>query len=381
MSLYFDYAAAAPLDPEVFKAMKPWLTENYANPSSIYQVGQKARAAVDKARRQIAGYLKCKPTEIYFTASGTESCNWALRGVVEKHLKNGKKPHIIVSSIEHSSVLEMARHLQELFEIEVTTLPVGIYGIVDLEDLKNAIKPETILVSVMTVNNEIGTIQPTREIGKICKERGVTFHTDACQTDGYIDLEVNLLGVDLLTMNAGKIYGPKGVGILYIREGVEIAPWTIGGGQEFKLRAGTENVAGIVGMGKAVEILGNLSPMNGIMSLRIGLKGMLSDKIGEIEVNGSLEDRIGNNLNILIPGADGEMLVKSLDLSGFSISTGSACASGSSEPSHVLLALGLSPEEARSSIRITLGRDTTQEQLEKFVEALSNSISLQKRQL
>lgn len=379
MLIYFDHAAATPLDPEVFEAMKPWLTEHYANPSSIYQDGQRARAAVDKARLQIAEYLKCKPTEIYFTASGTESCNWALRGVVEKHLKKHTYPHIIISAIEHSSVLEMARHLHHFFEIDVTVLPVNGEGVVEPEDLKNAIKPETILVSIMTVNNEIGTIQPSREIGKICRERGVIFHTDACQTDGYIDLDVDLMGADLLTMNAGKIYGPKGVGILYIRDGVEIAPWTIGGGQEFKLRAGTENVAGIVGMGKAVEILGNVLPLNETRNHQSTLWDLLQKKIPGIELNGSRNERIGNNLNVFIPGADGEMLVKGLDLCGISISTGSACASGSSEPSHVLLALGLNKEEARSSIRITLGRNTTEKQLEIFAEALSNNLTLQKR--
>lgn len=371
MHLYFDHAAATPLDSEVFEAMKPWLTENFANPSSIYQDGQKARAAVDNARMQIAGYLKCKPTEIYFTGSGTESCNWAIKGIVEKRLTEAPKAHLIVTAIEHSSVLEMAKYLEQYDLIEVSYLPVNREGIVNVEDLKNALRPETVLVSVMTVNNEIGTIQPIQEISKICRERGVYFHTDACQAAGYLDMNVNDLGVDLLSMNAGKIYGPKGVGVLFIRDGVKIVPWTIGGGQEFKMRSGTENVAGIVGMGKAVELL----KKQDVKTLRDELWKMLQQKIAGVQLNGGIDNRIDNNLNIFIPGVDGEMLMRRLDLMGICISTGSACATGTAELSHVLLALGLTTEEARSSIRITLGKQNIEGEIEQFVQSLSEAVS------
>jgi|CXWL01.1.fsa_nt_gi cysteine desulfurase len=374
--IYLDHAAATPLDPRVFEAMKPWLRENFANPSSIYQSGQKARAAVDDARMKVASFLNCKPAEIFFTASGTESCNWALRGVVEKRLSKDPQAHIIVTTIEHSSVLETAKYLEQYDAVEVSYVPVNAEGIIQVKDLKNAIRPDTVLVSVMLVNNEIGTIQPIQEIANICQEHGVYLHTDACQAAGYLDLNVEELGVDLLTMNAGKIYGPKGVAILFIREGTNINPWTLGGGQEFKLRAGTENVAGIVGMGKAVELL---QERKNIKALRDILWVKLRKNIPGIELNGSLESRVDNNLNVFIPGVDGEMLVRRLDLLGIAISTGSACASGIVEPSHVLLALGRTPEQARSSIRITLGKENTETEMNQFVQALSSSVSALKK--
>lgn len=370
--MYFDFAAATPMDPRVFESMKPWLVEKYANPSSIYQTGQEARAAIDDARMKIAEFLHAKPTEVYFTSSGTESCNWALKGIVEKRLTKGSKTHIIVSSIEHSSVLEMAKFLEQFDLIEVSYLPVDQEGIMDVEELKRALRPETVLVSVMMVNNEIGTVQPIQAIGNICKDRGIYFHTDACQASGYLDLNVSKLRVDLLTMNAGKIYGPKGVGILYVRDGVEIAPWTLGGGQEFRMRAGTENVAGIVGFGKAVEIAREhrQADADRIAHLRDTLWRLLQEQVPNVRLNGSLAQRISNNLNILIEGVDGETIVKKLDLMGMAVSTGSACASGTVEPSHVLLAIGLTPHEAKSSIRITLGRTSTEVEIVALARAL-----------
>jgi cysteine desulfurase len=373
--MYFDSAATTPIDPEVLKAMQPWLTEKFANPSSIYQSGQEARAAVDGARTSIAGFLGCKPTEVYFTASGTESCNWALRGVIERKIIDGNPIHLIVSAIEHSAVFEMARHLQKLYAIELTLLPVNEEGVVELEALEKAIRPETVLVSIMAVNNEIGTIQPIKEIGQLCRNKGIYFHTDACQAAGFMNLNVGTLQIDLLTMNAGKIYGPKGVGMLYVREGVPIDPWTVGGGQEFKFRAGTENVAGIVGFGKAIELIKDdeNSPKK-MEALRDHLWKLLQASISNITINGSLEKRSPNNLNILLEGVDGENVVRRLDLMGIAVSTGSACASGTVEPSHVLLALGLSPEASRSSIRITLGKGTTEGEVQVLAEKLAEVV-------
>ncbi|MGE3340630.1 MAG: cysteine desulfurase family protein [Candidatus Altimarinota bacterium] len=373
--MYFDHAATTPIAPEVLKSMEPWLREQFANPSSIYQPGQVARAAVDEARMTIADFLGCKPTEIFFTSSGTESCNWALRGLIERKIVDGKPIHLIVSAIEHSAVLEMAKHLEKLYSLEVTYLPVDQEGVVELKALDQALRPETALVSIMTVNNEVGTIQPIHEIGKLCKERGVYFHTDACQAAGLLDLKVDDLKVDLLTVNAGKIYGPKGVGLLYIREGVQIDPWTVGGGQEFRMRAGTENVAGIVGFGKAIELVqANRSASDRLEELRNDLWELLQKTISGIHLNGSLEKRAPNNLNIFFEGIDGENVVRRLDLMGIYVSTGSACASGTVEPSHVLLALGLSPEAAKSSLRITLGRQTTREEIQELAKKMAEVV-------
>jgi cysteine desulfurase len=374
--MYFDYAATTPIDPEVLRAMQPWLQEKFANPSSIYQAGQEARAAVDEAKMKIASFLGCKAPEIYFTSSGTESCNWALRGVVEKKMKSSKKVHVIVSAIEHSAVLEMAKFLEQLYDIDVTYLPVSREGVIDLQILEAAIRPETILVSVMSVNNEIGTIQPVSEIGGICRSKGIYFHSDACQAANFMDLQVDQLQVDLLTLNSGKIYGPKGVGILYIREGTQINPWTFGGGQEFRMRAGTEDVPGIVGFGKAIEVLQqDKVSVTKTTQLRNLLWKLIQESVSYVIPNGSLEMRSPNNLNISISGVDGESVVRRLDLIGIAVSTGSACASGTVEPSHVLLALGMSPEAARSSIRITLGKFTTEEEINVLAQKLEEVVT------
>src|SRR5690606_3093655 len=345
--MYFDSAATTQIDAAVLQAMQPWLAEKFANPSSVYQSGQEARAAIDQARMEIADFLGCKATEIFFTASGTEICNWAIRGIVEKKLSemlflppnllergnfqaliSGKRLHLIVSAIEHSAVLEMAKFLQQHRGIELTVLPVNKNGIIDLKELEKALKPETVLVSIMMVNNEIGSIQPIQEVGRLCRSRGVLFHTDACQAAGFFDLKVDDLMVDLLSMNAGKIYGPKGVGALYLREGVAIHPWTIGGGQEFRMHAGTENVAAIVGFGKAIELLRSHPANEQIKSLRNLLWKLIQEKISEVTLNGSWEERVPNNLNISLEGVDGESVVRRLDLMGIAVSTGSACASG-----------------------------------------------------
>lgn len=354
--------------------MQPWLSGNYANPSSIYKSAQVARAAIDQSRIEIARFLNCKVTEVFFTGSGTESCNWAIWGVIEARISEKKPVHLIISAIEHSAVLEMAKYMEKLFGVGLSILPVNSEGIVKIESLEKAIRPETVLVSVMMVNNEIGTVQPVKQFGKLCRSRGIYFHSDACQAVGFFDLNVNELNVDLLSLNAGKIYGPKGVGALYVREQVQINPMIVGGGQEFKIRAGTENVAGIVGFGKAVELI-KFEETNNIHRLRDKLWGLLTEKMEGISINGSMEMRAPNNLNIYINGVDGETLVRRLDLLGIAISSGSACASGAVDPSHVLLALGLSNEEAKSSVRITLGKYTTDEEILFLSQKLTENVN------
>lgn len=355
--IYFDNAAATPLDPEVFKAMEPWMTGNFSNPGAVYQSAQQARAAVDEARMKVAKFLNCQGTEVYFTGSGTESNNWALKGV--------KKGHIISSVIEHASVLEPLRYLEQQ-GTPVSTLPVNAEGLISLDDLEKSIRPDTVLVSIHFVNNEIGTVQPIEEIAKICREKGVLFHTDACQAAPYFSLDTKKLHCDLLTFNAGKISGPKGVGVLFIRDGVRISPLLHGGGQEFKMRSGTEHVAGIVGLGKAVEMI---RPEPQVKQLRDHLWAELQKRIPGVKLNGSLEHRSPNNLNVSFPGIDGEMLIRKLDLQGIAVSTTSACSSGISKPSHVLLALGKGTEN--SSIRISLSRFSTPGELGKFTQALA----------
>jgi len=370
---YLDHAAATPLDPKVFETMKPWMTEKYGNPSSIHRLGQEALAAVDKARMQVASFLNCQPTEVFFTSSGTESCNWALLGTVERQLLKGKQVHLIISAIEHSAVLETARFLERSYGVAVDYLPVTAEGILEIPVLEASLRPETVLVSVMMVNNEIGTLQPVEEMAQLCQERGVLFHTDACQAAAYFDLDLKKLEADLLSINASKIYGPKGVGVLFIREGTDISPWTFGGGQEFKMRAGTENVPAIVGMGAAVSLV-KREMGNSLQTLRDQLWKQLEKNIDGIDVNGSLENSTPHILNIFIPDIDGETLVKRLDLEGFAVSTGSACTSGTIEPSHVILALGYDEARARSSIRISLGKESTAEEIHSFGDTLAKLV-------
>jgi len=374
--VYLDYASATPVDPDVLKAMQPWFREQYGNPSSIHQSGQQARAAIDASRSQVAGFLDCQPTEVFFTSSGTESCNWALLGIVEQHMLRGEQAHLVLSEIEHSAVLETARFLERTYNAQLSFVPVTSSGIVDPKQVEQALRPETVLVSTMMVNNEIGTLQPIADIGQLCQKKGIPFHSDACQAAGFYDLNVDALGVDLLSLNAAKLYGPKGVGVLYIRKGTMISPWTFGGAQEFDMRAGTENVPAIVGMGKAIELVQQERHVDSLHSLRDTLWARLQKDLEGLQLNGDLEQRSPNNLNIHIDGIDGASLVKRLDLAGFAISTGSACASGTVEPSHVLLALGLDEEAARSSIRITLGKQTSLDELQGFSQALVEAVTV-----
>lgn len=374
--IYLDNASTTAIDPEVLQTMMPYLTEQYGNPSSLHQLGQKSRTAIDTARMSLASALHCQPTEVFFTANGTESCNWALIESVERKLVKGRQAHLVLSALEHSAILKTAEFLQNQYAVQTTIVPVTEEGIVDVDSVIEAITDDTVLVSVMMVNNEIGTLQPVSEIGQICQKRGLLFHTDACQSFPYYPVNVDDLHVDLLSINASKIFGPKGVGVLYIREGSDVSSWTFGGGQEFGMRAGTENVPAIVGFGKAVEILEEKREQRTefVKTLRDQLWTDLQDQIPEIELNGDLEKRSPNNLNLYIPNTDAETLVKKLDLAGFAISAGSACASGKSDPSHVLLALGHSEERATSSIRISLSHLNTEKELKKFVLSLKECV-------
>ncbi|SHH29865.1 cysteine desulfurase [Caloranaerobacter azorensis DSM 13643] len=367
--VYMDYAATTPVKKEVLEEMMPYFTEKYGNPSSIYRIGRESRAAIDEARERVAKIIEAKPKEIYFTSGGSESDNWAIKGVAFANRDKGN--HIITSKIEHHAVLHACEYLEK-HGFEVTYLDVDEYGIVDLEQLKNAITDKTILITIMFANNEIGTIQPIQEIGKIAREKGVYFHTDAVQAIGNVEIDVNKLNIDLLSMSAHKFYGPKGVGVLYIREGVKIHPYIHGGAQEKNRRAGTENVAGIVGLAKALELAyENLEEHNKkLVYLRDKLIKEVTNKIDYVRVNGHPEKRLPGNVNFSIEFVEGEALLLSLDMMGIAASSGSACTSGSLDPSHVLLAIGLPHEIAHGSLRFTLGDFNTEEDVDYVVESL-----------
>ncbi|MCX7995564.1 MAG: cysteine desulfurase NifS [candidate division WOR-3 bacterium] len=365
--IYLDYAATTPLHPEVLEVMKIYFLEEFGNPSSVHTSGQKAREAIENARRTIAEALGARPDEIIFTSGGSESDNTAIKGVAYAMAEKGN--HIITTKIEHHAVLEPFHFLQA-HGFKATFLPVDRYGIVDPDDVKKAITDKTILVSIMHANNEIGTIEPIEEISKICRQKGVYFHTDAVQSFGAIDTNVNSLGVDLLSISAHKFYGPKGVGVLYIRKGTRIEPLLHGGAQEMGKRASTHNVPGIVGMAKAVELAIKEMPQRVEHSrrLRDKLIKCLLDNVDDIILNGHPQKRLPNNCHVIVKYIEGEALLMRLDQIGIEVATGSACSSGSLEPSHVLTALGVPIEDARGSIRMTLGRLTTDEDIDFVCE-------------
>ncbi len=370
--IYLDYAATTPCDPKVAKAMSVFLKKDFGNPSSIHNFGQKASMAIGMARQNLAEFLGCESEEIVFTGSATEADNLAIFGTL-KAVKI-TKPHIITSQIEHPAVLESCRELERR-GVEVTYLSVGKDGVVEVSELKKAMKSNTVLVSIMYANNEVGTIQPIAEIGELIKKINtkILFHIDAVQAANFLDCDVKKLGVDLLTLSGHKIYGPKGVGALYVKRGTPIAPIIYGGGHERGLRSGTENVAGIVGLGQAVKEIQN--PKLKIQNIRIRqFRDKLIKTILKIipasRLNGSLTQRLANNVNISFDGAEGEAIVVALDQKGIACSTGSACSSGSLEPSHVLLALGLSEEAAHGSLRLTLGKYNTAKDIEKIIKVL-----------
>jgi len=389
--IYLDYAATTPMDEEVLAEMTPYFSEKFGNPSSIHTFGQEALEGVDKARQQVADFLGCNASEIIFTSGATESNNMAIKGIV-KEIQNSKFkiqnsifiPHIITSSIEHHCVLNTSK-VAEKEGVEVTYLKVDKDGLVNPGDLKKAIKENTILVSIMYANNEVGTIEPIAEIGKIIREINIEreknklpkiyFHTDAVQAANYCDCNVDRLGVDLLSLSGHKIYGPKGVGILYIRRGTKIKSIQQGGEQEYNLRAGTHNVPGVVGFGKAVSlILTHRKKMEEIKKLRDYLIDEVLKNIPNTKLNGSREFRLPHNANFSFQGVEGESILMLLDQEGIAVSTGSACSSASLEPSHVLSAMGIPPEIAHASVRFTLGKDTTKEEIDFVSKVLIEKI-------
>ena len=372
--IYLDYAATTPMRSEVLEAMQPYLTEVFGNPSSIYSYGHEAKAGVDKARTAVASLLGAREEEIVFTGGGTEADNFAIKGIGFANRSKGN--HIITSSIEHHAVLETCQFM-ETQGFAVTYLQVDKYGMVDPDDVKNAITPETILITIMHANNEIGTIQPISEIGRIAREAGVYFHTDAVQTAGHIPSDVNELNVDMLSTSAHKLYGPKGVGALYLRKGIRIVPLIHGGEQENNRRASTENVAGIVGFGKAAELakLELKVESTRIAAMRDRLVNSMEKNIDEIQLNGHRTRRLPNNINLTVAYTEGESIVLNLDLKGICVSTGSACTSSSLEPSHVLVAIGLPQEIAYSSFRMTLGKWNTDEDIDRVIQVLPEVIA------
>jgi cysteine desulfurase len=385
--VYLDYAATTPLDPQVLEAMLPYLKEKFGNPSSIHSFGQEARAAIDEAREKVAQVLNCQPPEIIFTSCATEANNLAIKGVNESMSQRvkettGKVPHLIISPIEHHCVLDAAKHLEKIGAAEVTWLPVDKYGLVDPEDVEKSIKENTILVSVVYVNNEVGTVEPIAEIGRTLKKlneesrmknegRGIYFHTDAVQAIQYLSCDVQKLGVDLLSLSAHKFYGPKGVGALYIKKGTPMVRQQDGGEQEYGLRAGTENTAGIVGLGAAIESTVNRKSLivNRIEKLRDKLiDGVL--KIADVLLTGHPEKRAPHIASFVVEGAEGEAMLLMLNEEGIAASSGSACTSGLLEPSHVLTAMGISAELAHGSLRLSLGKQTTEEEIDYVLEKL-----------
>ncbi len=368
-TVYFDNSATTKTDEEVVKAMLPYITENYGNASSIYKIGRDNRKAVEEAREKVAKVLGCEPTEIYFTAGGSESDNTAIKGIAHSYKQKGN--HIITSKIEHPAVLETCKQLEKE-GFEISYIGVDENGIINLEELKKAIKPTTILISVMFANNEIGTIEPIKEIGKIAKEHQIIFHTDAVQAIGNININVKELEIDSLSLSAHKFYGPKGVGALYVKKSVKFDKLIDGGHQEMNKRVGTENVAGIVGLGKAIELAyENLEEHNKkIKELRDYYVEQVKQKIPYIKINGDMEKRLPGNSNISFRFIEGEGLLLNLDLKGICASSGSACTSGSLDPSHVLLAIGLPHEIAHGSLRISIGKYNTKEEVDYLIESL-----------
>ncbi|MDD4352418.1 MAG: cysteine desulfurase family protein [Candidatus Gracilibacteria bacterium] len=375
--IYLDHAATTPTDPEVVEAMLPYFTEKFGNPSSIHSAGVAGKKALREARQTVAKYLNCKDKEIILTGSGTESDNLAIMGVCEAYLlREQKKGHIITSNFEHHAVLDCVKHLEKLQVFEATYLPVDKDGLIDPEDLRKAIKDNTVLVSIMYGNNEVGTIEPIKELAAVCHEKGVLFHTDACQAMGYLNVDVQELGVDLMTINGSKIYGPKGTGALYCREGIKLQRQIFGGGQEKGLRAGTENVPGLVGFAKAVEKAVSNYEQNykEVKAMRDEMWKKMQQEVEGLTLNGHAEKRLPNNLNVSIAGIEGEAALLRLDAKGICASSGSACTSGSLEPSYVLKAIGLTDEKAHGSLRFTLGKSNTEEQIKEFVKAFKKVV-------
>jgi cysteine desulfurase len=372
--VYLDHNATTPMRPEVLEAMLPYLKERFGNASSIYGLGQEAKVALEEARERVSQVLGASPSEIFFTSGGTESDNLAIKGVAFANSKKGK--HIITSKIEHPAVLESCKFLEEE-GFEVAYLPVDSQGFVRPEDLRKGIREDTTLVSVMHANNEVGTVQPIEELSEIAKEKEAYFHTDAVQTVGKIAIDLQRLNVGMLSMSGHKIYGPKGVGALYVRKGVRITPWVHGGHHERSRRAGTENVPGIVGFSKALELLDQERERHNrhLKSLTETFYRRLTESIPDVILHGDLNRRIPNTLSLSFKGVEGESVILSLDMKGVAVSTGSACSSGTLEPSHVLSAMGIDPAIAQGAIRFSFGKDNTTDDAEYVAGILPEIVS------
>jgi cysteine desulfurase len=371
--IYMDHSATSPVDPEVFEAMKPYFTEGFGNASTLYKLGRDAKMAMETARKQVTSLINAEPKEIIFTSGGTESDNIAIKGTVYR-LKN-KGNHIITSNIEHPAVTETCKYLEKN-GFEVTYVPVDKEGLVHPEDVEKAITDKTVLITIMHANNEIGTIQPIAEIGKIAKEHGIYFHTDAVQSVGKIPVDVKAMNVDMLSLSSHKLYGPKGIGALYIKKGVRLEPIIHGGGHERGLRPGTENVPAIVGLGKACEISEkNLDKdMEHLKKLRDKLIDSVLEQNEEAYLNGHRTQRLPGNVNFRFTGIEGESLILHLDSKGIAASTGSACSSIKLEPSAVLMAIGLKEVEAHGSLRLSLGRENTEEDIDYTIKAIKEVV-------
>lgn len=367
--IYLDHAATTYVKPEVLEAMIPYFNQKFGNPSSVYSIGRESKKAIEEARDRVAAALGAQSREIFFTGSGSEADNWAIKGVAYANRDKGN--HIITTAIEHHAVLHTCQYL-ESDGFEVTYLPVDPNGLINLDDLRKAIKPNTILISIMFANNEIGTVQPISEIGKIAREKNIYFHTDAVQAVGNVHINVVDMNIDLLSLSSHKFYGPKGVGALYIRKGVKITSFLHGGAQERGRRASTENVAGIVGLGKAIEIASqNIDEYNSkLISLRDRTIEEITRRIPFVKLNGDRYKRLPGNVNFSFEFIEGESLLLMLDMKGIAASSGSACTSGSLDPSHVLLAIGLPHEIAHGSLRLTFGEENTQEDVDYVLEVL-----------
>lgn len=368
-----DHSATTPVAPEVLQAMLPYLSDKFGNASSLHSFGQEAKEALEESREKVAKLLAANPEEIIFTSGGTESDNLALKGIARRNKDKGK--HIITTSVEHPAILETCKKLEKE-GFAVTYLPVTREGLVDLAALEAAIRPDTILISVMHANNEVGTIQPLEEIGQLAAERDIYLHTDAVQSVGKIPTDVNALGVDLLSLSAHKLYGPKGVGALYIRKGTRLENIMQGGGHERGLRSGTENVAGIVGLAKAAELCSESMASEGqrLTELRDRLAGLVLEKVKDAWINGTMKRRLPGSLNFGFSYVEGESLLLFLDSKGIAVSTGSACSSHKLQPSHVLLSLGLRPEKCHGSLRITMGRSNTKDEVDYVAQSIAEAV-------
>jgi len=372
--IYLDYAATTPVHPDVIKAMSEYYDDKFGNPSSIHSRGLEAKAAVEKTRQEMARMIGAEPDEIIFTSGGSEADNFAVKGVA--YALREKGGHLVTCAIEHHAVLETGQYLEQN-GFPLTVLPVDKHGLVDPDQVKNAITDQTVLVSIMHANNEIGTVEPIAEIGRICRQRGVYFHTDAVQTFGALEVNVDMLNVDLLSLSAHKFYGPKGVGLLYLRRGTRIVPLIHGGGQEWHKRASTHNVPGIVGMGKAAELALREMSQRVAHSTRLRdrlIKGLL-EKIPDVRLNGHPEKRLPNNCSLIVKYVEGEAMLIKLDSLGIETSTGSACSSGTSEPSHVIVGIGTPAEECHGSLRMSVGRLTTEADIDYVLDQMPRVVA------